>query len=344
MPIIRAPGITILLSAVLTFCSCVSSPWGKAREPDWISDPYAGYNRQTYVAAVGSGNSRAAAEKNALGNMIAIFGQSVRLDEKVSQSYQEAVMNGVIASWSDMAVDSTVISTAGMDSLVGAEIPEAWHNGGGLHYARAVLSKAQAAHIYSGLIRSNQSMIEKLLDMSPAEKNSFEGFARYQLAATMADLSIGYGNLLTVIGAPISGLRRGEDYRLEAINISREIPVSLNVRNDKAGRIEGAFAGVLAEHGFRSGRAASRYVLDVLVTTTAITIAGNQNAFTRIEVKADLTDTFLGIVLLPFNFNDRQGHITQSEADNRAYAAAERNINAAYSALFGSYLSSLLLK
>jgi hypothetical protein len=49
-------------------------------------------------------------------------------------------------------------------------------------------------------------------------------------------------------------------------------------------------------------------------------------------------------VLLPFNFNDRLGHGSQAEADNRACMAAEQKINEEYSGLLSGYLNQLLPK
>jgi hypothetical protein len=118
--------------------------------------------------------------------------------------------------------------------------------------------------------------------------------------------------------------------------------VGLAVRNDMSGRIQGAFAKALSDLGFISGGTNSQYMLEVVISTTPVEIAGNPNKFTRIELKADLRDTRAGTVLLPFDFNSREGHSTQEEANNRAYIAAERKINQEYSKLVSDYISQLL--
>jgi len=172
--------------------------------PDWVRNPYAKYDRQTNVAAVGSGSSREAAEKSALGNLVAYFGQNIQVDERVAVSYQEAVKNGVTANWSEnTAVDSVISTSASFDSLVGAEIGDVW-NDGSIYHAVAVLNKANAVRIYSDIIRSNQTMIDNLVNISTEEKNTLEGYARYQFAATVADMTLPYANLLSVIGEPYS--------------------------------------------------------------------------------------------------------------------------------------------
>jgi hypothetical protein len=336
--------VVCLLGIALLFSGCLSS--GQAgKEPGWVTDPYKKYDRQTNVAAVGGGGSREAAEKNALGGLVAIFGRSIQVDEKVSLSYREAVKNGAIAKWSEnTTVDTVVSSQMGMDSLVGAEIGEVWFNGKGEYWAVAALNKAKAVQVYSGMVKSSLTVIENLVNVPEAEFYTLDGFSRFRLAAVIADLTAGYANLLSFIGAPVNGLKSGDDYRLQALNIARAIPVGLNVRNDRSGRIEGAFAKALSDLGFRSGGSNSRYMLAVNVITVPVVISGNGNKFTRIELLANLADLNTGTVLLPYSFSDRQGHITQTEADNRAYAAAERRINEEYSGLFNDFLIGMLSK
>jgi len=341
---------------LLIFPACTSSGSGystaalknksadsRTELPDWVRDPYTKYDRQANVAAVGSASSREMAEKSAMGNLVAIFGQNIQVDEKVYTSYQEAVRNGVTANWSEnTAVDTAITTSAGMNSLIGAEIGEVWNDGKNAYFAVAVLNKAKAAQLYSDMVRSNHAMIDKLTNIPQAEKNTLSGFARYQFAATVADMTVPYVNLLSVIGGPVPAFSRGDVFRLEAVNITKAIPVGLTVRNDKSGRIQGAFAKALSDLGFSSGGNNSPYLLDVNITTTPVVIVNNQNKFTRIELKADLKDTKAGTVLLPYDFNGREGHSMQEEADNRAYIAAERKINAEYAELLNDYLSRLL--
>ncbi len=46
--------------------------------------------------------------------------------------------------------------------------------------------------------------------------------------------------------------------------------------------------------------------------------------------------------MLPYSFNTREGHVSQSEADNRAYAAAEKKIKDDYAKIFDNYISQLI--
>jgi hypothetical protein len=315
-------------------------------KPAWVDSVDSVYNRSQYAAAIGFGANRDIAEKNALANLTGIFGQSIQADQTIVNTYFEAVNNGVTSGWTDnIAMQNTINTSASLDVLVGAEIREVWFDSRSTYYAAAVMEKARTAQLYTEMMKANQDMINNLISMNQTDKNSLEGFSRYQFAAIVADINFTYGNVLQVMGYPLPvSVTKGDNYRLEAQNITKAIPVGIVVRNDKSGRIQGAFAKVLSEIGFRSGGTNSRYVLNVDITVSPVDLPANPNKFARIELSANLTDSSVRSVLLPFNFNSREGHTTASEAENRAYMAAERKINEEYKALLSEYLSHLLPK
>ena len=315
-------------------------------KPAWVDSVDSVYGKARYVAAVGYAAGRDMAEKNALANLTAFFGQSIQADQTITNTYQEAVRNGVTAGWTDnVAMQNTIKTSASMDSLVGAEIKEVWLDSrNNTYYAAAVMEKAKAAQMYTEMILANQDIIDNLVPIGQAGKNSLEGFSRYQFAATIADVNASYRNLLRLIDAPVpAGPPNGNEYRLEAQNIVKAIPIAITVTNDKSRRVQGAFAKALAELGFRSGGNNSRYVLQVDITISPVDLPNNQvPVWGRIELSADLTDTAGGVVLLPYNFNDRDGHNTPSELENRLFLTAERKIGEEYAKLLNEYLSQLL--
>ena len=340
-------GLLITVCLILAFSGCASTKDGPGKgSPDWVRDPYAKYDSKTDVAAIGLGNDRESAGKKALGELVSIFGQSIQVDQRVSESYREAMSSGAATTWTqNTSVDNTIATSSGLDTLVGAEIGDTWYDSKDTtYYAVAVLNKAKASRTYTDMVRSNQQMISNLTNLSTAEKNTIDGYVRYQLAANIADINISYGNLLSQVGSPMPGLKPGNDYRIEAAAITREIPIGIVIDGDRAGKIRDAFAGALSEIGFRSGGPNSRYVLNIKVTIAPAELPNNTNKFSRIEVSANLTDTAANTVLVPFNFNLREGHSSQSEADNRAYTQAENRIKRDYKNALNDYLSQLLPK
>jgi hypothetical protein len=314
--------------------------------PAWLDSVEAVYNRQRYLAAVGYASSREMAEKNALGNLAGIFGQSIQADQTVSTTYREAVKNGGAAQWSENTTLENIIHTsASMDTLAGAEIRSVWFDGKSVYYAAAVMEKAKASALYTGMITANQAMIANLVAMNQTEKNSLDGFSRFQFAATVADINVSYGNALKVLDAPVpAAIETGDKYRLEAAAIARSIPVGVTVKNDRAGRIRGAFAKALADLGFRNGGGDSRYMVEADLTLSEVQYPNQRNQFARYEVAANLVDRGAKTALVPYNINGREGHSTLAEAENRAVAAAEQKIGEEYKTVISAYLSRLLPK
>jgi hypothetical protein len=315
-------------------------------QPGWVNIPYSVYRESEYVAASGNGANRTAAEKSALAALTAVFGQSIQADLKLVSSYSEAVKNGVVDVSENNSLQEAITTSTEMDALVGAEIKDAWYDGKNTWYAVAVMERAKTAVLYADMIKSNERIIKDLTTIPAAEKNTLDAYSRYQLAATIADVNRVYANGLSVVGNAgginPATMKKGDDYRLEAANITKNIPIAVRVNGDRSDRIRGAFASVISKAGFRSGGNSARYVLNVTLNLSEVTLGNQQNKFARYVVDANLTDTAEGMILLPFNINGREGHLNLPEAENRAVAAAEKKINETYGAILSGYLSTLL--
>ncbi|MDR1901213.1 MAG: LPP20 family lipoprotein [Treponema sp.] len=317
-------------------------------EPVWVASAESAYPRNGYVAATGFGNSRADAEKNALAALISIFGQSIQAELKILSDYRESVVNGRSDVRQSETVSNAIKTFSSLDSLLGAEIRDTWFDSArNTYYAVAVMEKAKTITLYADTIRSNERIINDLVNIAGLERNTLEAYSRYQFAARIADTNRIYANILTYVGDTTSGInpatmKKGDDYRLEASNITKSIPIGVNVTNDSQSRISGAFRGILTEAGFRSGGNTSRYILKIDVSLSPVDLPGQNNKFSRYVIDANLMDMNDDTVLLPWNINGREGHLNQSEADNRAIRGAEEKIKKEYGGILKAYLSSVL--
>ena len=341
----------LFLIPLLFVFSCVSTPDnnGSSNEvsrgkPSWVDNINSVYNRSLYVSAVGHSSDQEMAEKNALANLAAFFGQSIYSDLIIVNTYKEAVRNGIAENWTDdIVMRNTIVTSASMDSLIGAEINEVWHDTkNNVYYAAAIMDRAKTIRLYTDMILANLEMINNLTAMSQSEKNTLEGFSRYQFASTVADINISYSNLLRLLNAAIPrGIKKGDEYRLDARNITRAIPIGIIVNNDRENRLQNAFAKVFSDLGFRSGGTNSRYMLRVNVKVSHADFPNDPNKYALIELSANLIDTTTRDILLPFSFNDREGHSTISVAENRVFISAENRIEKEFKEAFSVFLSQL---
>jgi hypothetical protein len=315
---------------------------GSSARPAWVDSPEAVYSRNAFVAGVGAGNDRPAAEQNALTALSSIFHQSLQADQTISTSYQEAVKNGAAADWTENTSVESAIKTSTAMELAGAEIREVWTDGK-TFYAVAVMENERTARLYTQMIQDNQRIIDTLTDIPAADRNSMDSLARFQFAATIAEANRVFANVLSVIGAPVTaGIKRPEDYRLEASNIIKTIPVSVVVENDRDGRIRSAFASVLSSAGFRTGGNNSRYQLRARLSLSEVQLPNQTNKFVRYGIDGNFVDASTEQILFPYNAVGREGHVSIPEAENRAVRAAESKIKGDYAEALSAYLSRLI--
>jgi hypothetical protein len=318
------------------------------KKPAWVDNPESVYSKDKYVVAVGFSMDRKIAEGDALGKLTGVFNQSIQANLKLQDSASETVKNGVSSSAQQSSIQNDITLSSSLDNLMGAEIADVWvEPKTNVTYAVAVMEKARGAVLYGDLVKSNLRVIDDLVRLSDADKNSLDGYSRYLQAAKNSDENQKYINVLNFVGNTtgfnLSTLKRGADYRLAASDIAKSIPVGIVVSNDKSDRIKGAFAKVIAGAGFRTGDAKSRYVLNVAFILSPVE-SPNPNKFARYEIDASLTDTLTNTVLVPYTTNGREGHLNLSEAENRAVAAAEKKISTDYQKKFSDYLTNLLPK
>ncbi|MDR1837295.1 MAG: LPP20 family lipoprotein [Treponema sp.] len=312
--------------------------------PLWINNPYSAYPRDRFLAAVGTAANRADAEKRAFAALTAFFGQSIRTDSVVASTYSEAINNNIISFSENTYVREIIVTAASMDTLIGAEIGQVWDDGRGTIYAIAYIELEKAAAVYTELILMNQRNIDNLLAMSTAQRNTFDGYARYKLASLIAGLNVKYAAIVSLIGGANASFNVTDagSLLLEASNIIKNISVSLNVRGDRNNRVRDAFAGVLSGEGLRTQGNNAPYVLEVSIEMSETAYPGDDVVFCSYTISANLTERATGSVLLPFNVSGRDGQTTYEAAQTRAFYSMERVITERYLVLFREYLAVLM--
>jgi hypothetical protein len=300
-----------------------------------------------YLAAVGSGSARDAAEKAALMNLTSIFGQSITGELTTNYTYSQAV-EASSSAWSERTDMAQAVRTSvAMDTLIGAEIKDVWRSPGGQWYASAIMDRAKTGMIYMELINQNLGTITQLTSLNAAEKQSFDGFINYYQAATLADANAVFANVRSVISpGSMAGeqLKTGNDYRLEAARIARNIPIAVIVENDRQNRLRGAFSETLTRAGFRTGGNDMRYVLTAALSMEERVFENNPYRLIRYVLDANLIDTSTGEVIFRFSINDDVGHTSLSEAEARAVRSAETRINNDYLNALGMFFAQKIKK
>jgi len=322
-------------------------------QPRWIIDPYAAYPKDRYIAAVGHAKDRTQAEKAALAALTAIFERSMSSDSTVAtdysekvrkEKYQRAVQKEIVTVSDNISIRDLIVTAASMDTLIGAEIGNVWEDENGIVYVTAYMDRGKTISIYTDLIRINNLNIENLTVMTAEQKKSFDGYARYKLAALISGINGKYAVVVMQAGGSTASLNlvNADFYNLEALNILRNITVFVNVEGDYNNRIEYAFSKILNSEGLRTQKNNSPYTLKAALNLSEINFPNSNNKFCHYTISANLTENATGSVFLQFNHNDRVGHLTYEGAAARAVTVVERIINEQYSAMLRECLAELL--
>ena len=313
-------------------------------KPRWVSDAYSVYTRSRYIAAVGFAANRAEAEKKALATLAAIFGLSVQSDFSVATIYSEAIQKGIVTVSENTVIRDIVVTATLMDTLIGAEIGNVWENEHGIVYAVAYMDREKTILIYTEMIRINNRNIENLITMSAAQKNTFDGYARYRLAALISGINTKYAKVIVQAGGSTASLitTSADSLNLEASNILKNISVSLNITGDRNNHIRSTFANILNSEGLRTHENDSPYTLDATLSLTEVTLPNNRNKFCHYTISANFTEKSTGLVLLHFNLTDRVSHLTYNGAAARAITVVEKKIKEQYPVAFRQCLVTLL--
>jgi hypothetical protein len=84
--------------------------------------------------------------------------------------------------------------------------------------------------------------------------------------------------------------------------------------------------------------------MEVSLTISPMELPGNSNKFVRYAVSGKLIEVKTGREIFPFNISGREGHLSRSEAENRAVRVIEQKIKDDFGSEFAAYLEGLSAK
>jgi hypothetical protein len=312
-------------------------------QPLWVNDPYTVYNRDLFFAVVRSASNREQAEVRALAALAAVFSQHIRSEFTITTLYTEAVNRGVVSVSDNTDIRDKITRASSIDNLVGAEI-NVWDTGRGMIHVVAYMDKIKTVSIYTDLIIINNRNIELLTTMRTDEKNTFDGYSRFKLAAQIAGINANYATIISLAGGSTTSLnlRTRDDLNLEAENIIRNITVTVNVINDRANRIQGVFTRSLNSAGLRTRGNNPVYTLEVLLDFNEI--SGSRHIWSHVYGTADLIENSTGVSLMKYDFQERDGGNTYADAERFVIGLLERKIIEEYPIVLREFLQNLAVR
>jgi hypothetical protein len=342
----------LLFLAALVF-SCAGSPQTQTAPiraaPLWVTDTEKVYPDRDWLVVVEAEQDAKLAERAAVTRLTQIFRVDLVSVTNANRQFAETVSsvkkkNILITSQSN-AIAQELTSTSAVSGLIGLQI-ESWSNPKGRSYANARMNRAECSARYSAMIRENEKVIGGLMEEAERNPRTFEAFQMLNLAYSFAVVTDNLHSLLTVLD-PSAISRRPSYGSAEAVkslaqNAGRSIVVTVKVSGDNSGRIEKAFTESLNSRGFRTAGDNS-YILAASFQLEGVDIVNPNNyKFARYILNYSFKDKG-GVELFSASDNGREGHLTESEARQRAVRAAEQVIvSSGFAVNFDAFLASLL--
>jgi len=341
----------MLFLAALVF-SCAGSPQTQAPEaPLWVTEIEKVYPDRDWLVVVEAEKDAKLAERAAVIRLSQVFRVDLVSVTNANRQFAETVSsvkkkNIIITSQSN-AIAQELTSTSAVSGLIGLQI-ESWANPKGRSYANARMNRAECSARYSAMIRENEKVIGGLMEEAERTPRTFEAFQMLNIAHSFAVVTDNLHALLTVLD-PSAISRRPSYGSAEAVknlaqSAGRSIVVTVKVNGDNSGRIEKAFTESLNSRGFRTAAAGDNsYVLSASFQLEGVDIANPNNyKFARYILNYSLKDRG-GVELFSASDNGREGHLTESEARQRAVRAAEQAIaSTGFAVNFDAFFASLL--
>jgi hypothetical protein len=318
--------------------------------PSWVADKENAFPDRDWLCVVESARNRQEAQSAAMNALARAFKTDVQSMTAAAQQFSQVLNEDggrkIVSFSENRDFAQEVVTSTNVSGLIGVQT-DVWESANGQVYVNARMNRRQCTARYTAMINENLAVIKALKEEAVRTTGTFDAYEALNFAVNLALITDNFQNILSVLDPGTSG--RGLDYgnadavKTLAQNAARSILIVIQVEGDVNNRINRAFASFFSGRGFRTGSSgAGSYLLSAVLELEDIAQANQRNKFSRYLLNVSVEDKD-GKEVFAYSGNGRQGHITQSEAQQRAIRAAETSIGEAeFAKEFDRYLLSLL--
>jgi predicted small secreted protein len=346
------PAVGLLLSLLFAGCATSSgnggtaSTGGSAGEdyPDWFLNPQSVYADDTYLTAIGTGDSRRSAEEQAMSGLSQIFEARVSVDSRQSERYRELMSSQGTMSETEiqLAENSSVQSN---QTLLNVQFGEAAVDETGRVHVIAYLERLPTSRVYRDLIVRNGRQVEQFLNEADGSNELIREYAYVSAAAVVAGSNEVLLDQLNII---MSGM--GQTVQLPYVydrvlqqraDLASAMRVSVSIEGDSEGRVTAILRQALSEE--RLPIVDSDAVLQVRGAVRVDSIPSNADfESVRWTLNLDMTSRD-GRSLVNYEQEDRASGISEEAARAFAYRDIETAVSRDFVTSLRSYFDGVVL-
>lgn len=309
--------IIYLILVIIIAVGCSSNIANERNaKPEWIDNPKTKYPEGMYLAAVGYGSSRRAAEADAMGSVARIFKTDVKANSQYSERWSELESTKQEDEVTLFAENTKDIFISAEQDLINIEIGETYTDDLGRVFALAYIHRSRTADIYDEKITQTEEMINYYLNKHDETKDKYKRYSYLGVASIFAYQNQNLLNQLAIISPNEYDMVGAKD-RLPEIttkmrDIASQISFSVNIASDQDNIITNTVKEIINEMNFNIIKENAALQVKGSFSYQDVDLGRNEE-FVRFEFILNINDNNNNSVL-SINEKGRSGGISKSEA------------------------------
>ncbi|MBU0475978.1 MAG: LPP20 family lipoprotein [Bacteroidetes bacterium] len=293
-----------------------------------------------YLAAVGEGDSRNEAEKNAMAKLALIFESKIDVNQTLNEHYSE-FSDDENSSLTYEAKTTKRTNVESDQKLLNVKYGKHSVDNNGNNYAVAYINRSETAFVYEEKIANNNSSIFAMDNSAEMSDSKIYKYAAYNRASEMMNENIGLMKQLSIISPHTSNfsdqISKYESIYHKKGNVANSI--KFVVSNESNKDVVNSLSSLLTSKGFKIAESG-----DFLITSSMKyekVNLGRKEIFYNWFVNVELKNAEEEII---FNFekSSREGGISESAVLARTKYSANESLKMNFMTEFQKYLNSLL--
>ncbi|MEJ2542555.1 MAG: LPP20 family lipoprotein, partial [Calditrichaceae bacterium] len=335
---------------LLCIVSCASAPPAKKNVstssdfPEWINNPNSLYPDSRYIVGVGSGDTRQAAEKDAVGNIAKVFQSAITVDQTVIENYLEVEENNQSsASFSSQMLNRTSVKS--QQDLKNIKIDKVhFSSKDGLYYVLAYLNRAETALLYEQDIKNNDAKIVKYFNnykSSTNKLNKYGNLAKCKTITAINDVLRSQYQVLTKGQASVPVSIPLSEIDKEMTELLNTITVALYPGKDTPAEVGDYLSEIVGKIGFKMVNTQGDFSMNYSLNIEPTDINRNNLVAYNWKLTIEVRDNVNNYSLKSFNHNKRTTAVSEGEAKSRIMRTIREQLNNKFYKEFTKYLNSI---
>ncbi|HHE39978.1 MAG TPA: hypothetical protein ENL10_00555 [Candidatus Cloacimonetes bacterium] len=338
-----------IILLVLIFMSCAPSmvTAKKNKAPDWVMNPQSKYKDAYYLSAVGSGDTKKSAEKDAYSNLSKIFQADIKSDETLTQKFEETTVGDKTSLTAEEKMRN-LTQIQSEQTLKNVKIGDSYFDpNSGEYYVIAYLNRSETEDIYHSEIMQNTQKIDQYYSQYEGGTSKLDKLKYLSNAIELAEQNEILNAQLRIISPSHAGIELKQPLEklvAERNTFAKTIHVIVIGSGKYNDYLEDYLKEVFNNFGFMvyASAADADYIdfrIESSLSISKIDLDRDEK-FVRWELSITILDKVSNAEAVLYTKSDREGHLNLTEAQNRALRTVKTTIQKDFFKFFANkYLS-----